>query len=190
MAANISSRKPNAERCLPQGGPRGIQRSCTELLHHWATSPYGDCITRGGPGQRSTCAVDRCPETCNRGQCPPGHVQGSHQIGRAAALGEAPNAADAHCSLWGQGGPFVSKTQRLCVVGLLEGLDELGAEDRAQGPHREEESRMGGHPAGAVLGQRSSGHQAKDVSTTMVSTHVLQRGGRGVRSRLDPRCVA
>jgi site-specific recombinase XerD len=26
----------------------------------------------------------------------------------------------------------------------------------------------------------------KDVSTTMVYTHVLQRGGRGVQSPLDP----
>ena len=31
------------------------------------------------------------------------------------------------------------------------------------------------------------GHQ--DVSTTMVSTHVVQRGGRGVHSPLDPRSV-
>ncbi len=27
----------------------------------------------------------------------------------------------------------------------------------------------------------------KDVRTTMIYTHVLQRGGRGVRSPLDPR---
>ena len=33
--------------------------------------------------------------------------------------------------------------------------------------------------------QERLGHQ--DVSTTMVSTHVLHRGGRGVHSPLDPR---
>ena len=32
--------------------------------------------------------------------------------------------------------------------------------------------------------QELLGH--KDVSTTMISTHVLQRGGKGVRSPLDP----
>ena len=58
---------------------------------------------------------------------------------------------------------FLSKAQRLFVVGLLQGFEELGAEDRAQGPHREEEARLGGHPAGAVLGQRASGHQAVEM---------------------------
>jgi site-specific recombinase XerD len=33
--------------------------------------------------------------------------------------------------------------------------------------------------------QEFLGH--KDVRTTMIYTHVLQRGGRGVRSPLDPR---
>ena len=39
----------------------------------------------------------------------------------------------------------------------------------------------------AGSGSRASGSTRKDVSTTMIYTHVLQRGGRGVRSPLDPR---
>jgi len=60
-------------------------------------------------------------------------------------------------------GSLLRKAQRLFGVGLLDGGEELGAEDRAQGPYRAEEARMGGHPLGTVLGQRTSGYQAVEV---------------------------
>jgi hypothetical protein len=66
---------------------------------------------------------------------------------------------------WGGAAPgsLLRKVQRLFGVGLLEGCEELGAEDRAQGPYREEKARIGGHPMGPVLDQRTSGYQAVEV---------------------------
>ena len=44
-------------------------------------------------------------------------------------------------------------------MGLLEGCQERGTEDGAQGLDREEDAGLGGHPARPVLGSRTRGYQ-------------------------------
>ena len=75
-------------------------------------------------------------------------------------------------------GRRLRKAQGLVVVGLVEGREARGAADRAQGPHWEAETGMGGHPVGAVLGQRASGDEAVEVA---VGIERLVPGGQHQR---------
>jgi hypothetical protein len=61
-------------------------------------------------------------------------------------------------------GRHLRTAPRLFGGGLLEGREARGAADRAQGSHRQEEARLGGHPTRAVLGQGPRGPQAVAVA--------------------------
>jgi hypothetical protein len=119
-------------------------------------------------------AVDRAAQVLEHVDWPGARRRGVHHPRLAIELIEQGGEA---C-----GGPapgrLLSAAHRLFVVGLWEGREALGAADRAHGRHRAEEARMGGHPAGAVLGQRASGHQTVEVD---VSSERLVPGGQNHR---------
>ena len=77
---------------------------------------------------------------------------------------------------------------RTCCSAAAKGCAARSTHDEAENSHGKK-SGVGAHLLEDGYDIRTVqellGH--KDVSTTMLYTHVLQRGGKGVRSPLDPR---